>query len=130
MHNQEILWVAAAAAFFVFIMIASVRKRQPLPSRLHLKSEPLRDLGRQSATIDSATREVINQSFNRPKDSIRELNTIFMYNGHSWDAYEVLGIPAGAGPDLIEKAYRAGLAKTQANSHEFLNCAYQAITKK
>src|SRR5580704_10984815 len=28
----------------------------------------------------------------------RSLNVVFNYNGHSWDAFEVLGLPAGSSP--------------------------------
>jgi hypothetical protein len=57
----------------------------------------------------------------------RPLNVVFNYNGHSWDAYEVLGLPAGSSPDKVEEAYKAQLASVEAGSRPFLDAAYAAI---
>ena len=35
----------------------------------------------------------------------RALNCVFMYNGHSFDAFEVLGIPAGSDAVACQKAF-------------------------
>jgi hypothetical protein len=59
-------------------------------------------------------------------DDIKNLNVIFMYNEHSFDAYEVLGIPAGSGPSQVQKAYQIALEKKTAEK-EFIEAAYQAI---
>ncbi|MFP5520614.1 MAG: hypothetical protein ACLGGX_11970 [Bdellovibrionia bacterium] len=60
-----------------------------------------------------------------PKE--RELNIVFNYNGHSWDAHEVLGIPAGASFSQVTAAYQTAIQNSDPESHEFLKCAFQAI---
>lgn len=57
----------------------------------------------------------------------KTLNVIFNYNGHAWDAYEVLGIPAGSQLRDVTAAYQLALQRTDAASHEFLETAYKAI---
>jgi hypothetical protein len=57
----------------------------------------------------------------------RPLNVVFNYNGHSWDAYEVLGLPAGSSLEKVEQAYQAHLASVDAGSRPFLEAAYAAI---
>jgi hypothetical protein len=57
----------------------------------------------------------------------RELNVIFNYNGHSWDAFEVLGIPAGSSPDRVENAYTDACTRVEQESRPFLEAAYRAI---
>lgn len=57
----------------------------------------------------------------------KSLNVIFNYNGHSWDAYEVLGVPAGSGIQDVTAAYQAALRKNQKETHVFLETAYKAI---
>jgi hypothetical protein len=57
----------------------------------------------------------------------RPLNVVFNFNGHSWDAYEVLGLPAGSSPESVEKAYRAAIKTVDAGSKTFLEAAYHAI---
>lgn len=58
------------------------------------------------------------------------LNVFFNYNGHTWDAYEVLGLPAGSKMPEVEKAYKEHLAKIDANSKPFYQAAYRAIEQK
>jgi hypothetical protein len=57
----------------------------------------------------------------------RPLNVVFNYNGHSWDAYEVLGLPAGSSPEKVELAYREALKKVDRGSKHFLEAAFRAI---
>lgn len=63
------------------------------------------------------------------KQQSKSLNVIFNYNGHSWDAFEVLGIPAGAKPPMVEEAYKKALKTTDRSSHDFIKTAYEAIRK-
>lgn len=56
----------------------------------------------------------------------KTLNTLFNYNGHTWDAYEVLGLPAGSSIARVDEAYKDCVSK-QASSRDFLDAAYQAI---
>jgi hypothetical protein len=57
----------------------------------------------------------------------RPLNVVFNHNGHSWDAYEVLGLPAGSSPDKVESAYKESLLRVEASSRPFIEAAYKAI---
>lgn len=49
----------------------------------------------------------IDQNPNRPKE--RVLNCLFEFKGEQLDAFEVLGVPAGCGDDLIRDGYRKSL---------------------
>lgn len=66
---------------------------------------------------------VFKQSGIRPQ----VLNVHFMYNGHSFDAYEVLGLPAGSSWEHIEGSYRTLLAKPDGQAREFLDAAIRAL---
>jgi len=57
----------------------------------------------------------------------RPLNVVFNYNGHSWDAYEVLGLPAGSSLERVEEAYRESLQRVDAGSKPFIEAAFAAI---
>lgn len=57
----------------------------------------------------------------------KNLNVIFTWNGHDWDAYEVLGLPAGSSMDEVIKAYDEALASVDVQSQEFIHRAYQSI---
>lgn len=57
----------------------------------------------------------------------KTLNVIFNYNGHSWDAYEVLGVPAGSQLRNVTAAYQLALRNSDPESHSFLETAYKSI---
>ena len=71
------------------------------------------------------SKETLAESSVGPNE--KNLNVLFMYNGHSFDAHEVLGLPAGANRKMIEAGYQAALARMQPDSREFLKAAYQAL---
>lgn len=60
----------------------------------------------------------------------KSLNVMFNYNGHSWDAYEVLGVPAGSSIRTVTEAYQVALRRCDKESVEFLETAYQAVLNK
>lgn len=63
-------------------------------------------------------------------DRSQSLNVIFNYNGHSWDAYETLGIPAGASRGMVEEAYKRAIAEVSPDSREFIDTAYKSIINR
>jgi hypothetical protein len=61
-------------------------------------------------------------------DGSRSLNVLFNYNGHTWDAYEVLGCPAGGSLELAKKSFEeAKRNQSDPQSVEFLETALDAI---
>lgn len=60
----------------------------------------------------------------------KSLNIMFVYNCHSWDAYEVLGVPAGSSIAVVTAAYQAALLRSNPSSVDFLETAYKAILNK
>lgn len=59
-----------------------------------------------------------------------ELNVYFNFNGHMWDAYEIIGVPAGAPMSDIEMAYIKSKMRIDDDSKEILEMAYNAIHQK
>ena len=57
----------------------------------------------------------------------KSLNVIFNYNGHSWDAYEVLGVPAGSSEEKVKQAYEETISKVEPESRTFVETAFKAI---
>ena len=58
----------------------------------------------------------------------RQLNVFFNWNGHTWDAFEVLGVPAGAKREVVVQAFHTCRAKSP-DSTAFLQAATDAILK-
>ena len=57
------------------------------------------------------------------------LNVFFNYNGHTFDAYEVLGVPAGSNLAEIKSAYQKTLTAHDDSTKPFYKAAYEAILK-
>jgi hypothetical protein len=66
-----------------------------------------------------------------PEDTGGEisLNVLFNWNGHTWDAYEVLGLPAGSSRDKVSAAFQTARGKADPETVPFLQAAYDAITR-
>lgn len=59
---------------------------------------------------------------------MKSLNVMFMYNGHNFDAYEVLGVPAGARMEMVQAAFDKAIAQ-RGSDREFLEAALGAIKR-
>lgn len=57
----------------------------------------------------------------------RALNVFFNFNGHSWEAYEALGLPAGSSVEQAEKAYQLATSAPNSSSNDFFKQALEAI---
>ncbi len=55
------------------------------------------------------------------------LNVFFNFNGHSFDAYEALGVPAGSTLEEIQRAFQRSIQGSDAASQEFFKAALSAI---
>lgn len=64
-----------------------------------------------------------------PAGSVRAVNLQFMWNGHSWDAYEVLGLPAGSSLEAAQVAFQRAAALADQETLPFLRAALDAIAK-
>lgn len=124
MVSQHFLWISALVALGFAILFLYPRSR-PGPSRLRMtggKKVPNVPARQGSSQMSSEARVASNDGVR-----VKSLNVMFNYNGHSWDAHEVLGVPAGAPMEMVEEAYQKTLTTTDASAHDFINTAYHAI---
>lgn len=63
-----------------------------------------------------------------PKE--RELTILFQFNGHTFEAYEVLGLAAGSRLEDVEAAYQQALDQNHESEHELFQLAFKAIRHK
>ena len=59
--------------------------------------------------------------------SEKSLNVMFNYNGHSWDAYEVLGVPAGSSFEAAFLVFEKLTKTMDDESRTFMLTALEAI---
>lgn len=136
MSSQEVLWINIGIGVFIALIFLARRSRQREPSRLRLGSTGQSGergvVKSRSSTKTGARREMVSpEAVDEASAQVRvkNLNVVFNYNGHSWDADEVLGLPAGAPMAMVNEAYQKALRTTQPESHAFLQVAFEAIRK-
>lgn len=106
----NIVYFAVTALVIVWILY---NRKNSKPSKLNLRAyqKNLPDLVQKSKSRSGG-----------PKN----LDCLFMYNGHEFNAYEVLGIPAGSSSAAAEVAYET-LKSTTNSEHDFYKAAFNAI---
>lgn len=60
----------------------------------------------------------------------KNISIYFMYNGHEWEAHEVLGVPAGAALPVVTDMYQKLILNSDPSTFEFYESAHQAILKR
>jgi hypothetical protein len=152
-------WISlAVTASFIFLLF-QLRSKNKEPAKLKLKNRssstltpaPMptnsypdsRDKGesylsqnRQAAEASSHKIPPYGEEFlseasepAREKSAEKSLNVFFIFNGHSWDAYEVLGVPPGSNLKTCELAYRKMISEVADDSRGFIDLAWKSILK-
>jgi len=92
--------------------------RKERPTRLNFKKGP-----------SGAPGKGLQVSDPRNFDRTIPLNVIFNFNGHSFDAFEVLGIPAGSTIEEAQAALARIITTSDGSSKEFYRMAFEAIER-
>ena len=134
MNSQDFLMLNVACGLvFVVWYLSSRRNSGRRPTQLNLKaadSQPVllkAEERSEKLTTPVVKAEAVKSVSSTESRPVKNLNIVFMYNGHNFDAYEVLGVPAGSALPEVTRAYQQALQKTDPAGHEFLEAAYKAI---
>lgn len=108
----------------VFALLAIVffwgRRGQRSPTSLDMASKRFNSV---ETLADLEFKKLLHSSV----DTNMEASSLFNYNGHTWDAYEVLGIPAGSSLEVIKEAFEKALRRSDVSSHTFFKLALTAV---
>ena len=63
------------------------------------------------------------------KDTSLQSAVNFIYNGHEWEAYEVLGLPKGSNLQITTSHYQNLIKTSDPSTFEFYETAYLTILK-
>lgn len=108
--NQFLILNGAIVTLLLIFFFFSKTKQQP--SRLNFKKG--------DTPLSQAQKALEGSAGN-------SLNVIFNYNGHSFDAYEVLGVPAGSTLEEIQQIYQKNRQISDPASQEFFRVAFESI---
>lgn len=104
--------------FFVVIPLVVFMSKKPKQKKMGWKNS--------ESNRTTAPKGPIPIKTNSLEKPINEyINCFFSYNGKKYDAYEVLGLPAGSSQESVLSAYQAKVSQTQNN--ELLKAAFSAL---
>lgn len=144
MDSQLFFIINLIVAVLMLWWFLSWRSRKNNVSSLDLKKGSLfrPDESEELGSIETATEsaryknldlnklKAIRKSNTAAEVNAKNLNVLFMYNGHDWDAYEVLGVPAGCNIKLVTQRYQELIRGADEGKLLFYQAAYDAILKK
>jgi hypothetical protein len=126
MGFREFLIINGVIVVVLVLFFLRQRKRQ-LPSFLNMTKKTSLPQGTSGFPAGSKGQY-------KPKRNVDmgvSLNCFYNYNGHTWDAYEVLGIPAKSPWELVETGYKSTLAATQDKEKVgIIEAAYSALKEQ
>ena len=131
MNSQQLLFLNFLILLALVLFFTLGRSKPKQPTRLNLKDPP-KDPNR----VSEASKTVRDVSPPKmpilvaPKASVRGLkSTYFIFNGHDWDAYEVLGLPRDSNLATVTSHYQNQIKTSDPSTFEFYEAAYSAILK-
>lgn len=138
MNSQDFLTLnlVGASAFVLWYVTSRGGLRRPIQLNLKAKDSapPLMNpLPENESSLMAHTATMKKHTIPHPDivgTKPKNLNVMFMYNSHTWDAYEVLGVPAGSSIKAVTEAYESAVKNSNQSSAEFLETAYKAILNK
>lgn len=120
--QQFLILNLVVLGFFVFLFFLGKRGSKA-PSNLRVTPPP--------PNAGSANNPIIppdkKLALGLPEDKSRAIDSYFIYNGHSWDAYEVLGVSPESPVETIRAAFEKSIQRTDVGSHDFLKSALSTI---
>ncbi len=108
--------VLIGLVFFVILLVVYFQgsKKKILPTKLNMRAPDPAAVAQTASVAASMSASV-------------PLNVMFNYNGHTFDAYETLGVPAGSSWDEVRVAFENTVSQTDGSSREFYLTAFNAI---
>lgn len=135
-NSQLLLYINLGIGLFLVLYFASGRHKPKTPTRLNMRAKSSDEIeGVKKPVVLEPEGKISGNNWEgkaqlEPPPVTRSLSVIFMYNGHDWEAHDVLGVPQGASMHEITKVYQQLVKKTDARSLQFYEHAYAAISER
>lgn len=154
MDSQRLLYIIIILIVFLLGLFLTIRRKPRQPTKLNLKAgedfkpqyqtkKPLENkVNGLTETVKEATSAAGSEPSQKeawlepekvvaaPPEKAKNLSIFFMYNGHDWEAHDVLGVPQGASLTLATEAYQKLLKTEDPSTFEFYEGAYNAILQR
>ena len=144
MNSQQLLYIniVLGIVFVLYFLLGRGNRRGP--TKLNVKANE--DFTKSVIKTQQIQSETVQEKSHPPKMTVLEpenenvinlksyatknLSIYFVYNGHEWEAHEVLGVPAGSALPQVTEAYQKLIITSDPSTFEFYESSYQAILKR
>jgi hypothetical protein len=134
-NSQQLLYINLVLGVVFLLYFVFGRSKPRAPTRLNLKNKetplekPLNPDRLESQKIQQPqiTSKMTILEPETEQSQAKNLAIFFMYNGHGWEAYSVLGLAQGSNMKTVTESYQKMLEINDPKSYDFLETAYKAI---
>jgi hypothetical protein len=123
--NQQLFLYINIILVIVFAVLFWIGRRSALKNNPQFKMTL--NLTPKKSNLNPSVKVIGETLGDLNAENIKSLNVIFVYNGHTWDAYEILGVKPGSSIAEIKEAFEKAIENNGAESHEFLKTALAAV---
>ena len=131
-NSQLLLFLNLGIGLLLVLYFVLGRHKPRQPTRLNMRAKDaaaknpvvLEAEAKQEVAVTGGERDVSRS------EGSRALAVMFMYNGHDWEAHDVLGVPQGSSMHQVTMAYQELVKKSDARSLQFYEHAYAAISNR
>ena len=134
MNSQQLLIInfIIFATLVLFYVLGRSKHKQNITLDLKTKTDPTKSEVQvpQAAVLSLPTHELKTQS--GPRDvtpTIQKEVVYFVFNGHEWEAHEILGVKPGSGIDQITQHYQHLIKTADPSTFEIYDAAFTAILR-
>lgn len=143
MNSQQLLFINFLIFLALVLFFWFGRSKPKQPTLLNMKATPPKpeepspskeqSVLEPKSDIEPKARDVSPKkpAIESPKPTrLGTTKTVyFVFNGHEWDAYEVLGLPRGCALNAATSHYQNLIKTSDPSTFEFYDAAYSAILK-
>ncbi|AZZ37418.1 hypothetical protein CIK05_11640 [Bdellovibrio sp. qaytius] len=132
-NSQLLLFLNLGFGLLLVLYFVLGRPKPKQPTRLNMRAKSSEEkkpivLEPEAQVKTGYNPRIVDQS--EPPPVSRSLSVMFMYNGHDWEAHDVLGVPQGASMHEVTKVYQHIVKTTDSRSLHFYEHAYAAISAR
>lgn len=103
------------------------RSKPKPPTRLNMRAKESKE--KAPVILEPEGKKEVTLTSQDPREA-RSLAVMFMYNGHDWEAHDVLGVPQGASMHQVTQVYQQLVKTADVRSLQFYEHAYAAISTR
>ena len=142
LSSEQLIWLNGIVILVIIGSYLFTRRKPAEPVRLRMFDGAERDVTGSAADLSNKVSTLTSDDRQRrfeaalrdpdmfcPMPASMEGAVHFNYNGHTWDAFEVLGLRPGAKADEVGRALQRTLSMVEPESRSFVRAAFEAIRR-